>query len=79
MLPAPLSQYVYEHFIVSLVLNKKILGEIARDFFYLVKNLRRYGRAPGSGGISFQLELDALNYLLLSLKRRNPPRYNSQV
>ena len=27
------TQEVYEHFIVSLVLNKKILGEIARDSF----------------------------------------------
>ena len=27
------TQEVYEHFIVSMVLNKKILGEIARDSF----------------------------------------------
>ena len=27
------TQEVYEHFIVSLVLNKKILGEIARNSF----------------------------------------------
>ena len=51
------TQEVYEHFIVSLVLNKKILGEIAKDSFKW-NNLRRYGGAPGSGGISFQLELD---------------------
>ena len=30
-------------------------------------NLRRYGGAPGSGGISFQLELEWLNILSLRL------------
>ena len=62
------TQEVYEHFMVSLVLNKKILGEIARDSFSEIIYV------PEGGGISFQLELEyhvTHDVSVYAIRRRN--------